>query len=137
MKLSGLIASALILGFVSSAHAYNFVDCAPQVKSANLQVTDAVLTDLSNNELHGNSKFVSLVSSAKASSATLSADQKLGAYLSIIGATSDEDVAHLVGDREINQKYIDQLSKNASLSDAEARLVLGRMSKSLLGQRRD
>jgi hypothetical protein len=106
--------------------------CAPEVQQSNISTTEAVLTSLSQQELKEATTFKVLVAKAQ----VLPSDKKMSAYLSMIGVHTDADLAEFVGARQIDEKYISSLSKNADLTRDQSVLVLGKVSASLLGERK-
>ena len=140
---SKLIAASILIGAIHANaidysianwnrldRANGILECAPEVKQGNIAATDKALKDLAENELNDSGKFKQIISDA----VSLSVDARMSAYLKLVGVADDKELVEFIGAREINQKYINSLSTNADLSEAQSRLVIERLSASLLGK---
>jgi hypothetical protein len=103
--------------------------CAPEVKEGNLRATDRVLATLSAGELQDEPKFKAMVQKGS----KLKGDKKIEFYMKQIGIESNSELVEFAGARELDPKYIQQLSFNTGLTTDQSEKVLGQLSTALLG----
>lgn len=108
------------------------VACAPEVIHGNMSATERALTELSNGPLSSALKFKAKVEEAR----TLQESERMDVYLKLVGVQNDADVVEFITEREVSSKYIESLKVNADLNEEQARLVINKISASLLGQQK-
>jgi hypothetical protein len=135
-KIYALVVTSVIL--IGSLNAFATGDCsgaacglscAPAVKHGNITATDEVLKQLTAGELKDAVKFNELVKATQ----ILTEDKRMDAYLNMVGVSGDSELVQFVSERTIDSKYIGALSMRADLNDAQARLVINKISSALLG----
>jgi hypothetical protein len=134
------LATFLLIGILTSitqTHASGdpngnglFFLCAPEIEQTNISVTDNLLQELAMTELSDSTKFRALVNQAKG----LNEQQRMNAYLNLVGVSNDKEIVDFIGSREIDKKYISALETNAGLNEEQARLVITKLTSALLGQ---
>jgi hypothetical protein len=119
-------------GCVGSCGGTVYVSCAPEVAEANVKVTERILNDLTARPEFANAaQFKAEIANMQ----TLPQEQKIPKYFGVMGIDSSNqtDVLNFIGAREIDQKVIDNASKNLSLTNEQAKILAVELQSGLLG----